>query len=80
MPVSATELAIVGFLLGGPLLLGLIFAIYLLIRSRRPGQQLPEDSKSDPLHILDQRYASGEIDDDEYRRRRTILTNSQSQH
>jgi uncharacterized membrane protein len=35
---------------------------------RGPGRQ-----KFDPTRILDKRFASGEIDEDEYQRRRGIL-------
>ena len=38
---------------------------------RRP--QPAERAPSGPLQILDERFARGEIDDEEYRRRRAVL-------
>jgi len=43
---------------------------------RRPSSGAPgpaERAPSPPLQILDERYARGEIDDEEYQRRRAVL-------
>ena len=45
-------------------------------RSGRPllfGQHTSMPTQSQALHILDERFAKGEIDEDEYRRRRDAL-------
>ncbi|MDQ4092988.1 MAG: SHOCT domain-containing protein [Actinomycetota bacterium] len=52
----------------GLLLLG--YVAYRLAQGR--GTSSPADSSS-ARHILDERYARGEIDDEEYRRRRAEL-------
>lgn len=60
-----------------------IFLVQLVLRSRRglhpftlahqaPWQQQPPP----PMQILDERYARGEIDEDEYRKRRATLGES----
>jgi putative membrane protein len=53
-----------------------VLAIRWLIRQDR-GSRLPPDGSGtggDPLDILRSRYARGEIDDEEYERRRRMLT------
>lgn len=61
---------------------GLIVLIFLgirwLLRQDRPGSQGTGGSPAvppaeDPLEILRRRYAAGEIDDEEYARRRKTL-------
>ena len=63
--------------------IGLIILIALgirwLLRQERGASQGPGASHGgppaeDPLEILRRRYAAGEIDDEEYQRRRTTLT------
>jgi len=50
------------------------WVVVTLIRHGGPPPTESRDGASpDPLRILDQRYARGEIDDDEYRRRRDTL-------
>lgn len=50
------------------------WVIVTLIRQRSPEPQQPgEGTPSSPLRILDERFARGEIDDEEYRRRRAVL-------
>lgn len=39
----------------------------------RPHEQTPGVHAPDPARILDERFARGEIDDDEYKRRREVL-------
>lgn len=73
-------LAVIGILLmvafWGLIIVGLVLGIRWLIRadrsSRLPGG--PGAAADDPLEILRQRYARGEIDDDEFERRRKTLT------
>jgi len=59
----------------------LIWAAYALITSatRRPGPQTRggEHRGVDARHILDERLARGEIDTDEYRRRRDVLASGE---
>lgn len=70
------------FLMGGGWIWGLfqlalviliIYVVWQLIQNRR-GSSSPDDAKHDALSILDSRFASGEIDEDEYnRKKRAIL-------
>jgi putative membrane protein len=76
MPIGAWELAILSIILGGPLLLGVLFAIYMFTRSRSDSQS--KSGNQSAFEILDQRYARGEIDDEEYRQRRQNLSDSRS--
>jgi len=64
-------------------IVGLVLAVRWLLRadrnSRLPGPPpapgaAPGPRPGDPLEILRQRYARGEIDDDEYERRRKTLS------
>jgi putative membrane protein len=63
----------------GLIIVGLVFGVRWLIRADR-NSRLPGGSggatprPDDPLEILRQRYARGEIDDDEYERRRKTLS------
>ncbi len=50
--------------------IAVILLIVWAVRDTRPGGGHP---KRTPLEILDDRYARGEIDDEEYRRRRATL-------
>lgn len=54
---------------------GIAAGIYALVRSRRSTAAPPG---LDALHILDMRFARGEIDIEEYEQRRTILTGRSS--
>jgi putative membrane protein len=49
------------------------WVIVTLIRHSGQRAEQPSPSGSDALQILDQRFARGEIDDEEYQRRRTML-------
>jgi putative membrane protein len=49
------------------------WVIVTLVRHNGPRTDQPRPSGSDPVEILDQRFARGEIDDEEYQRRRAIL-------
>jgi putative membrane protein len=55
----------------------LAWAVVSLVRQRdahaRAGTPLPPAAGSDPFRILDERLARGEIDTDEYTRRRDLL-------
>jgi putative membrane protein len=52
---------------------GLLWVVFTV--TRRPTGQLPgaRDPEADAERILDARYASGEIDDHEYRHRLAVL-------
>ncbi|HJW21931.1 MAG TPA: SHOCT domain-containing protein [Candidatus Limnocylindrales bacterium] len=66
------------------IIVGLVYAVRWLIRadrnSRLPGGpsgwNAPDSRPDNPLEILRQRYARGEIDEEEYERRRKTLTGS----
>jgi putative membrane protein len=58
-----------------------VTAIVLFLRERgasRPGAPIPQVTapSSEASRILDERYARGEIDDEEYQRRRAVLASS----
>ena len=56
---------------------GLILGIRWLIRSERNGRvppSAPPAVAAEPLEVLRHRYARGEIDDEEYERRRKMLS------
>lgn len=57
----------------------LIWAIWYLVEAvvRRPGADRRPSDRSDPKRILDERLARGEIDADEYRRIRDLLSGGQ---
>jgi putative membrane protein len=65
----------------GLVIVALVLGIRWLLRADQhrppappPGSLTPAPPRpDDPLEILRQRYARGEIDDDEYNRRRTTL-------
>lgn len=50
---------------------GLVALILVIVRLARTGTGVRESSGA--RRILDERYARGEVDDDEYRRRRDAL-------
>lgn len=52
---------------------GLIAAVVAGVRYLGTANQPPAPGTRRPEDVLDDRYAAGEIDDDEYRRRRSIL-------
>jgi putative membrane protein len=49
------------------------WVIVTLVRNSASRSQPPAERGVDPLGILDERFARGEIDDEEYRRRREVL-------
>jgi putative membrane protein len=68
-------------------ILGLVYGVRWLIRADRnsrlqggpaagPAGWIASGRPDEPLEILRQRYARGEIDEEEYERRRKILTGS----
>jgi putative membrane protein len=76
MGIGAIEFAILAFILAGPVLLGIAFAIYLILRARSASDSHHQPQRQSPLDILEERYARGEIDSDEYEeRRRRLLDN-----
>ena len=49
-----------------------VFAVIALFRgTQRTGEATPD--RRDPMRILDERFARGEIDEDEYRARSVVL-------
>ncbi len=54
-------------------LVGLAILAYVGVRLAQGGRSAPPGSSSTARQILDDRYARGEIDEDEYRRRRAML-------
>ena len=63
-----------GWLFGVILLAGIVTLVVLLVRTQ--GGQRPPDERRMPSHaeaILAERYARGEIDDDEYQQRLRTL-------
>lgn len=50
-----------------------IFAVIAIFRGDRDGSADRIDPQRDPLGILDERFARGDIDADEYRARRDAL-------
>ena len=59
----------------GVLVLGVLAIRWLWIQGGRSGQPpaTPGPRPDDPLEVLRQRYARGEIDDEEYERRKRTL-------
>ena len=51
----------------------LIFGIFFLIQNMRKGNSGDSSDKESPLEILEKRYARGEIDEEEFKRRRKEL-------
>ena len=49
------------------------WVVVTLIRHGGSSSQPPAASGSDPMRILDERFARGEIDEAEYQRRREVL-------
>jgi putative membrane protein len=52
----------------------IIIGVIAIIRSWRPGQHDAGGGRSDALRLLDERFARGEIDEEDYRKRRGLLT------
>ncbi|MEA2672929.1 MAG: putative rane protein [Chloroflexota bacterium] len=69
---------LVGFLVvivfWGLIITALVLGIRWLIRADRRGQIPPPPATPDPLEVLRHRYAKGEIDEEEFDRRRKTLT------
>ena len=63
------------WMLGWSLLLiaGLAALVWVIVRLARGGGQSPASRSGSARSILDERYARGEIDDEEYRTRRETL-------
>jgi putative membrane protein len=70
--------SLVGFLIvivfWGLVIAALVLGIRWLIRADRRGQLPPPPATPDPLEVLRHRYAKGEIDEEEFDRRRKTLT------
>jgi putative membrane protein len=54
----------------------LAWVVVTLIGRNRSSSQPPASAGSDPMRILDERFARGEIDEAEYQRRREVLRGS----
>lgn len=77
--VAAVLMTVVWLLFAGGLVVLVALAIRWLLRQERGDGGRAAGSatgaaKATPLDILSERYARGEIDDDEYERRRKLLT------
>jgi len=55
------------------LLAGLAALVWVIVRLTRGGGQSPDNRSGSARSILDERYARGEIGDEEYRTRRDTL-------
>lgn len=69
---------LVGLLVGAVLLLGLVAVVVVAVRTARQRSAPPPAGDAVPAHsraraVLDERYARGDIDDEEYRRRLEVL-------
>lgn len=62
------------WLLGALLILGLIVALFRLAGAPTQYRATLPEEPSGARRILDERFARGEIDEDEYRRRRKLLS------
>lgn len=51
----------------------LAWVIVTLIRQKGSRSEPPGQGGSEPMRILDERFARGEIDEDDYTRRREVL-------
>jgi putative membrane protein len=69
--------ALVGFLVvvlfWGLVIAALVLGVRWLIRADRRGKLPPPSATPDPLEALRHRYAKGEIDEEEFDRRRKTL-------
>jgi putative membrane protein len=74
MPIGFWELAILACVLGGPVLAGLVLAFYLITRNRSSSSRT--QAEQTPLQILQERYARGEIDSEEFEERRSRILNN----
>lgn len=54
-----------------------VWLILSMLNRTRPSSESGE-ARSQPIQLLEERYARGEIDDEEFQRRRTILQGSPS--
>jgi putative membrane protein len=75
MGIGPWELAIILFILAGPVLLGVLFVAFLLVRGRSTKGN--SSGSANPLQILQERYARGEIDTEEYEERRKRILSDQ---
>ncbi len=70
----------IGFGFGGILsLIIVVLLVWFLIRAFNRGEGsefLSKKEKKDPLEILRERYAKGEIDDEEFEKRKKMLKDS----
>ena len=67
-----------GFVFWGLVIAALVLGVRWLLRQNRQDQSAPPASSAapaeDPLDVLRHRYARGEIDEEEFERRRRTLT------
>jgi len=69
-PLVWAVLCFVALLFAG----GVVLVIMMLMHQRgAPLQTPPEVRMADALRILDERFARGEVDEDEYTKRRALL-------
>lgn len=60
----------------GSMVVMILLVVLLMWLTRQPPGPDSGDDEEKPFRILDQRFARGEIDEDEYARRRQALENS----
>lgn len=77
MPIGLPELAVLMLIAGVPLVLGIAFIVLVLMRSRS-GESERRRTSQTPLEILQEQYARGEIDSEEYEERRRKLSDPSS--
>lgn len=67
-----------GWLIPLVLLVLIAVAVYMILKNNKTGEQISKSgntqSTSRALEILDERYAKGEIDDEEYRKMKSNLS------
>ena len=75
--IFAAIALIAGLVFWGLVIAALVLGVRWLLRQNRQDQAAPPASSApapDPLEVLRHRYANGEIDEEEFERRRRTLT------
>ena len=75
--IFAVVAMLAGLLFWGLVILALILGVRWLLRQNSQDRSVPPaapPAAADPLEVLRHRYANGEIDEEEFERRRKTLT------